>query len=74
MEAVEGGAAGRQRVNVWRADVGPEGPEMSESGVIEDDDHDVRSPLRRLGVRRDTRHRLGRREADLLGFIHGPRG
>ena len=44
MEPVEGGTAGRQRVQVRGADVGPEGPQMTESGVIEDDDHDVGSP------------------------------
>ena len=32
------------------------------------------APGRRLGVGGEAGRRLGRGEADLLGFVHGPRG
>ena len=48
VEAVEGRAAGRQRVHVRRADVGSEGAQVTESRVVEDDGHDVGRPLGRL--------------------------
>ena len=50
MEPVEGGTAGGQRVDVRVPMSDPKAPEIAESGVVEDDDHDVRSAVRRLGV------------------------
>ena len=74
VEAVEGCAAGGQRVHVRGPDVGAEGAQVAEAGVVEHDDDDVGRAGRWLGVVGDAGHRLGGGEADLLGFVHGPRG
>ncbi len=74
VEAVEGRAPGGQRVHVRRPDVGAERAQMPESGVVEHDRDHVRRARRWLREVGETRRRLGRGEADLLGFVHGPRG
>ena len=74
MEAVEGCTAGRQGVEMRRSDVGAEGAQVAEAGVIEDDGDHVWRTLRRLGVVGEAGSRFGRREADLLRFVHESRG
>ena len=74
VEAVEGGAAGGQGVEMRRADVGAEGAQVAEAGVVEDDGDHVGRTRRGLGLVGETGGRLGCGEADLLRFVHGSRG
>ena len=74
MEAVERGTPGGQVVQVGRSDVGAEGPQVAEAGVVEHDGDDVGRALGRLGVVGESGGRLGRGEADLLGLVHTARG
>ena len=74
MIAIERSTAGRQRVEMGRADVGAEGAQVAEAGVVEHDDHDVGRASRGLGVVGEAGCRPGRGEADLLGLVHGGRG
>ena len=74
VEAVERGSAGGQGVQVRCPDVGAEGPQVAEAGVVEHDGDDVGRALGRLGIVGESWRRLGRGETDLLGFVHRPRG
>ena len=71
---LNGAPPAARRVEVRRPDVRAEGAQVAEAGVVEHDGDDVGRALRRLGVVGEAGCRLGRGEADLLGFVHGPRG
>ena len=74
VEPVERGASRGQAVEVRRPDVRAEGAQVAETGVVEHDGDDVRGRCRRLRIVGEAGGRLRRREADLLGFVHGSRG
>ena len=74
MEAVEGAPPAARRVEMRRPDVRAEGAQMAEAGVVEDDGDHVGRPCGGLGVVGKAGGRFGRGEADLLRFVHEPRG
>ena len=74
VEAVERCAARREAVEVRRADVGAEGAQVAEAGVVQHDGDHIGRTLRRLGLVREAGGRLGCGEADLLRLVHGSRG
>ena len=74
MKAVERCPAGRQTVEMWCADVGAEGAQVAEAGVVQHDGDHIGRTLRRLGLVREAGGRLGCGEADLLGLVHESRG
>ena len=74
VEAVERCAAGRQAVEMWRADVGAEGAQVAEAGVVQHDGDHIGRTRRRPGLVREAGGRLGCGEADLLRLVHGSRG
>ena len=73
VEAVERRPTAGQVVERRRRDVRPEGAEVPEPGVVEDDGDHIGCPGRRLDRGRKPGGRLGDRKADLLRFVHAQR-